>query len=130
MLLTGVILGNYRCSKAGLDLNRQWQKPSKRVTPTVHALKNLLRANQNRVVFYCDLHGHSRKYDSFMYGCKNQSHRRERMVPWLLGQIEPFFSYNGSSFKVCLSSVVLSGAQWCSVVPGGAQWCSVVLRLA
>ena len=36
------------------------------------------------------------------------------MVPWLLGQIEPFFSYNGSSFKV-------SGAQWCPVVPSGAQ---------
>jgi len=24
----GVIVGNYRCSLSGLDLNRQWQGPS------------------------------------------------------------------------------------------------------
>ena len=25
----GVILGNYRCSLAGVDLNRKWKKPDK-----------------------------------------------------------------------------------------------------
>ena len=98
-----MILGNYRCSMAGLDLNRQWQKPNKRVTPTIYALKQLLRNNQERLVCYCDLHGHSRKFESFIYGCKNPAHRRERILPWLLGQLEPYFSYNATSFKVSRS---------------------------
>jgi len=29
----GVVNGNYRCSMAGCDLNRQWDKPSKVGTP-------------------------------------------------------------------------------------------------
>ena len=31
----GVIYGNYRCSLAGCDLNRQWQDPSKKLNPTI-----------------------------------------------------------------------------------------------
>ncbi len=29
----GVIVGNYRCSLSGLDLNRQWQNPSSKQAP-------------------------------------------------------------------------------------------------
>jgi len=31
----GVVLGSYRCSMAGVDLNRQWKKPHQAITPTV-----------------------------------------------------------------------------------------------
>ena len=40
----GVINGNYRCSLAGVDLNRQWHAPIKQEHPTVYALKMLLRS--------------------------------------------------------------------------------------
>jgi len=39
----GVIEGNYRCSMAGHDLNRQWSNPDPVLHPTVLALKNLLK---------------------------------------------------------------------------------------
>lgn len=38
---TGVINGNYRCSLAGVDLNRQWHAPLKSVHPTIYYLKQV-----------------------------------------------------------------------------------------
>lgn len=40
----GVVVGNYRCSLAGLDLNRVWQEPDARLQPAIAGLKGLLRA--------------------------------------------------------------------------------------
>jgi murein tripeptide amidase MpaA len=39
----GVIHGNYRCSLAGVDLNRRWQNPSKTMHPTVHNAKKMVK---------------------------------------------------------------------------------------
>jgi hypothetical protein len=39
----GVIAGNYRCGLAGVDLNRRWGAPSKRLHASVHAAKNMMR---------------------------------------------------------------------------------------
>ncbi|OON15958.1 hypothetical protein X801_08233, partial [Opisthorchis viverrini] len=39
----GVILGNYRCSVTGHDLNRNYRKPQKDVFPTVWHTRELLR---------------------------------------------------------------------------------------
>jgi hypothetical protein len=38
----GVIVGNYRCSLAGLDLNRVYQDPATGLQPTISAYKELL----------------------------------------------------------------------------------------
>jgi murein tripeptide amidase MpaA len=35
----GVILGNTRCSLAGLDLNRMWQDPTKEIHPVIYYVK-------------------------------------------------------------------------------------------
>ena len=40
----GVVLGNYRCSVAGLDLNRQWADPSEQTMPSIFHLKRLMRS--------------------------------------------------------------------------------------
>lgn len=67
----GVIHGNYRCSLAGVDLNRQYKHPDPILHPTIFALKNLIKStNENRgVLLYLDIHGHSMKKNVFLYGC-------------------------------------------------------------
>ena len=64
----GVIHGNYRCSLAGGDLNRQYKHPDPILHPTIFALKNLIKTtHQNRgVLLYLDIHGHSMKKNVFL----------------------------------------------------------------
>lgn len=59
----GVMQGNYRCSLSGNDLNRKYALPSKTFHPEIFHLKALVqRVNQEMpLLFYCDLHGHSKK---------------------------------------------------------------------
>jgi len=50
----GVITGNYRCSLAGLDLNRVWQEPTEDVQPTILGLKRMIkRFQEERPVSAC-----------------------------------------------------------------------------
>ena len=67
----GVIIGNYRCNMVGCDLNRRWPNPSRLLHPTIYFTKKLVAAyhRENQVVLFCDMHGHSRKRNVFMYGC-------------------------------------------------------------
>lgn len=67
----GVIIGNYRCNLTGGDLNRRWPNPSRFLHPTIYYTKKLVAAyhRENQVVLFCDMHGHSRKRNVFMYGC-------------------------------------------------------------
>lgn len=69
----GVVCGNYRNSLAGVDLNRQWINPEKSFHPEVCAVKELMQAikeeDKRHIWIYCDLHGHSKKNNSFFYGC-------------------------------------------------------------
>jgi hypothetical protein len=77
----GVIHGNYRASLMGVDLNRRWKNPSKYLHPTIYYAKSLIRffhtmgqqpdSETGGVVFSCDMHGHSRNMNVFMYACKN-----------------------------------------------------------
>ena len=66
----GVINGNYRCSLAGCDLNRRWKYPSEILHPTIYHTKKLISrlSNERHLALYCDLHGHSRRKNIFMYG--------------------------------------------------------------
>jgi cytosolic carboxypeptidase protein 2/3 len=99
----GVINGNYRCSLVGCDLNRRWKFPSKVLHPTIYHCKKLIRQmHQERgVVMYCDLHGHSRKPNVFMYGCNNPKDPAEcRLFPLLLSKINKIFEFSESKFGV------------------------------
>lgn len=84
----GVILGNNRCSLAGVDLNRQWKTPDKANHPTVYNLKlfMMLQKKIREIAMFIDLHGHSRKSNVFMYGCddKKKSKAQVRAFPRLL----------------------------------------------
>ncbi|PAA61456.1 hypothetical protein BOX15_Mlig000412g2 [Macrostomum lignano] len=118
----GVIVGNYRTSLAGRDLNRNYRHPRKETFPTVYHTKAMLEsfAKERPVALYCDLHGHSRKSHVFMYGCDSQyrdvepvrvnavrlrlqpkAFLNERLFPWLVSRCAPgLFSFHGCRFNI------------------------------
>ncbi|TNV86432.1 hypothetical protein FGO68_gene10605 [Halteria grandinella] len=102
----GVVVGNYRCSLSGADLNRQWISPSGKFYPEIHAVKQMMRKTleSRDIAFYCDFHGHSRAKNAFMYGCQNVNNKdkklKERIFPLLFGKRCEEFSFEGSAFNV------------------------------
>jgi cytosolic carboxypeptidase protein 2/3 len=70
----GVIVGNYRTSLSGNDLNRRFLQPNPKLHPTVHNIKRVLREVNNQsqelepISCFVDIHGHSRKKSVFIYG--------------------------------------------------------------
>eukprot|EP00054_Salpingoeca_dolichothecata_P030847 m.254508 g.254508 ORF g.254508 m.254508 type:complete len:1047 (+) comp26731_c1_seq3:106-3246(+) len=103
----GVIVGNYRCNLAGVDLNRNYLNPSPNLHPTVYYTITTAKqfAKDRSVVVYCDLHGHSRQHGVFVYGCHNQADpsRRlmERVFPFMMAKLSADkFLYNRCKFRV------------------------------
>lgn len=99
----GVINGNYRCSLAGCDLNRRWKYPHKSLHPTVFFTKKLIKDlhRERGLIMYCDLHGHSRKQNVFIYGCHNNSKPEEtRVFPLMLSKLSNFFDFSSCRFGV------------------------------
>ncbi len=99
----GVINGNYRCSLAGCDLNRRWKSPNSTLHPTIYSAKRMILELQkeHQLAFFCDLHGHSRKKDVFMYGCNDpEAPEKTRIFPFIMSKICPFFSFSRSRFGV------------------------------
>jgi hypothetical protein len=41
--IDGVIIGNYRCDLAQVDLNRQWIDPNKKQHPTIFYTKQMIK---------------------------------------------------------------------------------------
>lgn len=103
----GVIVGNYRCSLAGRDLNRNYKTVLKDSYPSVWHTKNMIRKllQEREIIVYCDLHGHSRKQNVFIYGCENrhnpEKRLRERIFPVMLNKNAPDkFKFESCKFKV------------------------------
>ena len=67
--IDGVVNGNYRCSLTGDDLNRYWSHTGT-THPTIHYTKLLIDelAAQNKLLLYCDWHGHSTMANFALYG--------------------------------------------------------------
>lgn len=97
----GVINGHHRTNLSGVDLNRHWTSPMRGRTPTVYYMRQLLgRCQQRRVIMFCDLHGHSRRKNIFIFGCENSEGVPERLFPKLLDRRAPDFQYRSCNFKV------------------------------
>ena len=99
----GVINGNYRCSLVGADLNRRWKNPQFDIHPIIFNLKKLIKttAESYEIDLICDLHGHSRKQDIFMYGCDyNKNPEICRLFPYILSKMSPVFSFEESRFGI------------------------------
>ncbi|XP_048217525.1 cytosolic carboxypeptidase 2 isoform X2 [Perognathus longimembris pacificus] len=102
----GVIVGNYRCSLAGRDLNRHYKTILKESFPCIWYTRNMIKRlmEEREVLLYCDFHGHSRKNNIFLYGCNNKDRRHwlhERVFPLMLSKnIPDKFSFRSCNFKV------------------------------
>lgn len=103
----GVFYGNNRCGLSACDLNRQWSRPNKTLHPTVFATKSMIRTEhaRSKVLLYCDLHGHSRKKNIFMYGCDSKKHPnpKVRIFPRMLSDSDigkNFVSFSDCSFTL------------------------------
>ena len=68
----GVIRGNFRMNILGKDLNRMWDEPNQDICPTIYnTVKMIQKTLDSRdIYFFCDFHGHSNKYNFFLYSCK------------------------------------------------------------
>uniref|UniRef100_A0A8C9IQ46 Cytosolic carboxypeptidase 2 n=1 Tax=Piliocolobus tephrosceles TaxID=591936 RepID=A0A8C9IQ46_9PRIM len=102
----GVIVGNYRCSLAGRDLNRHYKTILKESFPCIWYTRNMIKRllEEREVLLYCDFHGHSRKNNIFLYGCNNNNRKywlHERVFPLMLSKNAPDkFSFHSCNFKV------------------------------
>lgn len=99
----GVINGNYRCSLAGQDLNRRWKIPSKHLHPVNWHVKKMIREfnREREMILSCDLHGHSRRKNIFIYGnnFENRPHAT-RVFPFIMSKLLDYFSFEYSRFSV------------------------------
>ena len=70
----GVIRGNFRMNSAGKDLNRMWTEENEEIAPSVFFCHQMIRKtlNSRDIYFFCDFHGHSNKYNFFLYSCKSK----------------------------------------------------------
>ena len=71
----GVTRGNFRMNVLGKDLNRMWEEPDEITSPTIfNTIKMINKTLGCRdIFFFCDFHGHSNKYNFFLYSCKSKS---------------------------------------------------------
>ncbi|XP_034444769.1 cytosolic carboxypeptidase 2 isoform X2 [Hippoglossus hippoglossus] len=103
----GVVVGNYRCSLAGRDLNRNYKTLLRDSFPCVWHIRNMVERlmAETDVALYCDFHGHNRKNNVFMYGCNNRGEGspklHERVFPLMMSKnANNKFSFKSCKFKV------------------------------
>ena len=104
----GVVCGNSRCGLMGVDLNRRWDAPSSLAHPTIYSCKELIRtvASRREILMFCDLHGHSKKMNAFIYGCNTAANggfltwTKVRLLPRVLAKRCSLFSYPDCRFMV------------------------------
>lgn len=105
----GVRYGNYRCSLLGVDLNRRWDMPHKLLHPTIFTAKRLIQSfnEKHKIQLFCDMHGHTKKKNVFMYGCSEYDNdyltKRKnlcaRMIPVMM-ENNKFFQYSSCHFRI------------------------------
>lgn len=113
----GVIIGNYRTSMSGNDLNRQYSVPDKRLHPEIFTFRNVIKnltygkkkppgqkegieIQEEDIMTYIDMHGHSMKKNIFMYGnqypLSSEKYYLTRLIPKLFGDESQYFRYYSS----------------------------------
>lgn len=99
--IDGVIYGNFRCDISGMDLNRQWKVPSRLLHPQIWALKNQLYklAKMDNFCSFIDLHGHSKKLNTFFYSCREDPESC-RVLPMIMSKLTPILHFPECTFGI------------------------------
>lgn len=114
----GVVAGNYRTSFIGKDLNRlympddpsdpKYSKLDDLLKPETQAIQNLIANSKKETVkgilAFIDVHHHSQRLGSFMYGpdhpITNPKYQEVRVLPKLVSMItKDIFRYQSCRFK-------------------------------
>ncbi|VDN99929.1 unnamed protein product [Rodentolepis nana] len=120
----GVIVGNYRCSLVGRDVNRTYNIFGPDQIPEVHFTRKLVQYCQEicKDVVFCDFHGHSQAHNAFIYGTDSgyrsipventtvqpktyltnpEQYLIDRMIPFLISKQDPRrFSFRSCRFSL------------------------------
>nr|CDS30819.1 cytosolic carboxypeptidase 2 [Hymenolepis microstoma] len=120
----GVIVGNYRCSLVGRDVNRTYNIFGPDKIPEVHFTRKLVQYCQEicKDVVFCDFHGHSQAHNAFIYGTDSgyrsipienttvqpktyltnpEQYLIDRMIPFLISKQDPGrFSFQSCRFSL------------------------------
>jgi len=112
----GVINGCHRCGLTNEDLNRRWKNPNPVLHPSIYNTKALIEYScrvRNKIpVMYCDLHGHSRRKNVFLYGCskalswwsvdrsKPEDPNVLNVFPEAMARRSPFFAITYCSYDI------------------------------
>jgi hypothetical protein len=104
----GVVVGNYRTSLFGKDLNRTFNQSRKFAFPeTFHLLeliKDLKAKHKQRLNLFIDLHGHSVKKNVFMYGpefnIQHPNYYLAKELPKILSTLTPCFRFYSCIFRI------------------------------
>ena len=104
----GVVVGNFRTSLCGRDLNRTFKLSNDFLIPEVRSLKELvLRLKgefKSRLLIFLDLHGHSVKKNVFLYGPEydiwETNYYKTRILPKLISNKTDMFRYYSCLFRV------------------------------
>jgi hypothetical protein len=119
----GVIIGNYRASFSGNDLNRTFHAPEYRLHPTVNAIKKMVEKTNEEaqkedakdslwdhvepITAFIDIHGHSRKKNAFFYGpyfpLHDERYIKLRVLPKLFSERTHVFRYWSCKFRIAPS---------------------------
>ncbi|XP_035499423.2 cytosolic carboxypeptidase 2 [Scophthalmus maximus] len=119
----GVVVGNYRCSLAGRDLNRNYKTLLRDSFPCVWHTRNMVErlVAETEVALYCDFHGHNRKNNVFMYGCNSRGDAslklHERVFPLMMSKNASDKQYveHSSSFTTSPGQCLLLDVHSCVV---------------
>lgn len=106
----GVRYGNYRTSLLGVDLNRRWHRPDKTLHPTIFYAKKMIASLKDfhSIKLVCDLHGHTKKLNVFMYGCcktpmdleDSKNNLLAKTFPYHMRKVNKNFSLKDSHFRI------------------------------
>ncbi|KAL5965182.1 Cytosolic carboxypeptidase 2 [Taenia solium] len=120
----GVIVGNYRCSLVGRDVNRTYTIYGPDRIPEVHYTRKLVEHCREtcKDVIFCDFHGHSQAFNAFIYGTDSgyrsasiggvieppktyltnpKQYLVDRMIPFLISKQDPRrFSFRNCRFSL------------------------------
>ncbi|CAD8189790.1 unnamed protein product [Paramecium pentaurelia] len=121
MNVDGVIFGNYRTGCAGRDLNRQFRDNSKKLYPTVYAMKQMIsdlyQLYGDQIIAFIDIHGHSAKKNAFLYGPEfqlwNCNYYKSRLFAKILSLKTQIFRYYSCLFRINKCKINTARAVFC-----------------